>query len=170
MDLYKMHLCETCRALNAKIFSRFESLSAEDIVRQSHYLGGRYENLYLAPESFPEMPAILDVAIVQASRLLARPETELRIGWWLNLMRPGDVTCTHTHDDGDELLSGVYYIEVPPDSGKLVLMDGMQREEIQPREGMFVFFMPVTLHEVTRNESDRARLSVGFNIGPAPAP
>ncbi len=170
MDLYETHLCETCQALNAKLLSRIESLSAEDIVRQSHYLAGRYENLYLAPESLPEIRAILDVAVTHASRLLARPETELRIGWWLNRMRPGDVTCAHTHDDGDELLSGVYYIEVPPDSGKLVLTDGMQREAIQPREGMFVFFMPETLHEVTRNESDRARLSVGFNIGPVPAP
>ncbi|MBI3777474.1 MAG: 2OG-Fe(II) oxygenase [Gammaproteobacteria bacterium] len=143
-------------------------MPAEDIVRQSHYLGGRYENLYLAPESFPEISAILDVVIAQASCLLACPETELRIGWWLNLMRPGDATFAHTHDDGDELLSGVYYIEVPPDSGKLVLMNGQQCEEIQPREGMFVFFKPEVLHEVTRNESNRTRLSIGFNIGPVP--
>lgn len=49
-------------------------------------------------------------------------------------------------------------------------MDGIRREEIQPREGTFVFFMPDVLHEVTHNESNRVCLSIGFNIGPVPAP
>jgi hypothetical protein len=74
-----------------------------------------------------------------------------------------------TRDEDDEILSGVYYIDVPPDSGKLVLIDGVRREELQPRAGMYVFFAPETLHEVTCNESGRARISVGFNFGPATA-
>ncbi|MEK9134507.1 MAG: hypothetical protein AAB333_06565 [Pseudomonadota bacterium] len=82
-------------------------------------------------------------------------------------MHPGDVTFARTHDENDELLSGVYYIDVPPHSGKLMLIDGARREEVPSRSGLFVFFAPEMLHEVTRNESDRPRLSIGFNIGPA---
>ena len=51
-----------------------------------------------------------------------------------------------------------------------MLLDGIPREEIQPREGMFVFLAPELLPEVTRNESGRTRLSIGFNIGPVCAP
>ena len=89
-------------------------------------------------------------------------------------MAPGITTrgsqVSRTRDDADELLSGVYYIDVPPDSGNLVLMDGIRREEIQSREGMFVFFAPELLYEATRYESGRPRLSIGFNIGPVQAP
>ena len=108
---------------------------------------------------------ILDTAIMEAAEILGHPHPMLHFGWWLNLMKPGDVTYPHTHDDNDELLSGVYYIDAPRDSGRLVLLDAGRRQEISPRAGMFVFFAPDVLHEVTRNESDRPRLSVGFNIG-----
>ncbi len=53
-------------------------------------------------------------------------------------------------------------------STRLVLIDGARRAEIEPRAGRFVFFTPDVLHEVTRNESDRPRVSVGLNVGPVP--
>ena len=81
-------------------------------------------------------------------------------------MAPGDVTTAHTHDDDDELLSGVYYVRVPENSGKLVIHEAGRREEIEPEQGMFIFFSPQTLHEVTRNDSDEIRVSVAFNFGP----
>ncbi|MHB8728057.1 MAG: putative 2OG-Fe(II) oxygenase [Sulfuricaulis sp.] len=135
------------------------------IARRGHYLGGRYENIYVEKKSLPEIGAILDVATERAAEILGHPLAMLRIGWWLNVMQPGDVTHAHTHDDTDELLSGVYYIDAPRDSGRLVLFDAGRREEIEPIAGRFVFFAPDLLHEVTRNVSDRARLSMGFNIG-----
>jgi hypothetical protein len=109
---------------------------------------------------------ILDLATAQAAHILKRPKKDLRLGWWLNIMQPGDITWPHTHDAGDELLSGVYYIDVPPDSGKLLLTQDVQCLEIEPRAGRFVFFAPDVMHEVTRNESGCPRISVGFNVGP----
>jgi hypothetical protein len=168
--LYKIGECQDCDALNATLRARIELLPQKDIVRRHHYLGGRYENLYVAFESIPEIRVILDLATAQAAHILTRPKKDLRVGWWLNIMRPGDITFAHTHDEEDEILSGVYYIDVPPDSGKLVLIDGERREEILPHAGMFIFFAPEIPHEVTRNESGRPRISVGFNFGPATAP
>ena len=168
--LYKIGECQDCDALNATLRARIEFLPQSDIVRRHLYLGGRYENLYVAFESMPEIRVILDLAIAQAAHILNRPKKDLRMGWWLNIMRPGDITFAHAHDADDEILSGVYYIDVPPDSGKLVLIDGARREEVQPHAGMFIFFAPEILHEVTRNESGRPRISVGFNIGPSKAP
>lgn len=168
--MYKIGECQDCGALNATLRARIELLLQKDIVRRHHYLGGRYENLCVEFESIPEMHVILDLATAQAAHILNRPKIDLRVGWWLNIMRPGDITFAHTHDADDEILSGVYYIDVPPDSGKLVLIDGVRREEVRPHAGMFIFFAPEILHEVTRNESGRPRISVGFNIGPTTAP
>ncbi|MHB8622824.1 MAG: 2OG-Fe(II) oxygenase family protein [Sulfuricaulis sp.] len=131
----------------------------------SHYLGGRYENLYVSLDILPEMSTILEVAAIESSRILALHKTELQIGWWLNVMRPGDVTYPHTHDANEELLSGVYYIDAPFYSGSLILTQGPYREQIEPSAGMFVFFAPDLLHEVTQNRSDCPRLSIGLNIG-----
>jgi hypothetical protein len=168
--LYKVGECLDCDSLNATLRARIELLPESNIVRRHHYLGGRYENLYVAIESIPEIRVILDLATALAAHILNQPKNDLRVGWWLNIMRPGDITFAHTHDEDDELLSGVYYIDVPPDSGKLVLIDGAQREEVRPHAGVFIFFAPETLHEVTRNESGCLRISIGFNIGPATTP
>lgn len=165
--LYRIAECRDCEALNATLRARILCLLPGDIVRRHHYLGGRYENLYVTLESVPSLRVILDLATAQAAHILDRPKKNLRLGWWLNIMQPGDITFPHTHDAGDELLSGVYYIDVPTDSGKLVLTQGAQRLEIEPRAGRFVFFAPDVMHEVTRNESGRPRISVGFNVGPA---
>ncbi len=166
---YVIHECDACRALNADLSARIARLGQQDILRRNHYLGGRYENLYVSPEALPEIATVLDSARLAASLLLARAAETLRVGWWLNVMRPGDVTCAHTHDDADELLSGVYYIDVPPDSGRLVMHWDGRRQEIEPRAGRFVLFAPDVRHEVTRNDSNRARVSVGFNFGPVEA-
>lgn len=165
--LYRIAECRDCEALNATLRSRILLLLPGDIVRRHHYLGGRYENLYVMLERIPELRVILDLATAQAAHILKRPKKDLCLGWWLNIMQPGDITFPHTHDAGDELLSGVYYIDVPPASGKLVLTQGAQRLEIEPRVGRFVFFAPDLMHEVTCNESDRPRISVGFNVGTA---
>ena len=170
MTRYIIHECDACRALNASLSVRIARLGNQDILRRSHHLGGRYENLYVTPEALPGIATVLDSARLAASLFLARAAEALRIGWWLNVMRPGDMTYAHTHDDADELLSGVYYIDVPPNSGRLVMHRGERREEIEPRAGTFVLFAPDVLHEVTRNDSDRERISVGLNFGPAEAP
>lgn len=159
--------CQDCEALNTTLRARIESLTENDVFHRNHFLGGRYENLYVVLDAIPEMRVILDLATAQAADILNRPKKDLRLGWWLNIMQPGDCTYPHTHDDADELLSGVYYIVVPPRSGKLLLTKGAQRAEVEPRVGRFVYFKPDVLHEVTRNESGRPRISVGFNVGPA---
>jgi hypothetical protein len=94
--LYKIGECQDCDALNATLRARIELLPQSDVVRRHHYLGGRYENLYVAFESIPEIRVILDLATAQAAHILNRPKKNLRVGWWLNIMRPGDITFAHT--------------------------------------------------------------------------
>jgi hypothetical protein len=59
----------------------------------------------------------------------------------------------------------VYYVRVPENCGDLVLTRGVASTRIIPRQGMFVFFSPDVMHEVTENKSDETRLSIGMNFG-----
>jgi uncharacterized RmlC-like cupin family protein len=93
----------------------------------------------------------------------------LRSGFWLNVQGPGHATGAHTHDENDELLSGVYYVSVPAQSGELILLDGYREIRVAPAPGMFLFFPPSLPHRVETNRSQQERFSIAFNFGPAPA-
>ena len=121
-------------------------------LRRSHFLEGRYENLYVPRQRLPAIEPVLELAVRETRALLAT-ERPLRAGFWFNAMEPGQRTLPHTHDDDDELMSAVYYD--PP-------------ERFEPRAGCLVLFPPDLIHEVTVNRSDRLRLSIGINVGPAP--
>jgi hypothetical protein len=152
--------------LNQQILDAYARLGERDFTRRTHHVGGRYENLYLERERIPALAQVLDQATAFAANILALPATALRCGFWLNDMGPGQATSRHTHAELDELLSGVYYVAVPPDSGELVVFDRRMRTLVQPEPGMLVFFRPEVPHEVSVNRSSGHRLSVGMNFGP----
>ena len=149
-----------------RLVADYLRLRDTDACHGSHWFGGRYENRYIAPDDLPAVRPLLARARDLAAELLGRPAAELRVGYWFNEMRPGEETGPHSHDEDDELLSGVYYLCVPPASGDLLLGEGARPLRLRPREASFVFFPPELVHAVSRNESEALRLSVGLNIGP----
>jgi hypothetical protein len=152
-------------ALNDLLWSQFHAVFGTDKVRGTHLFEGRYENLYVDLADVPAVEPVLAAARRLAARRLDRPPGDLAVGFWFNYMQPGQVTLPHSHDDDDELLSGVYYVRVPADAGELVLhLDG-ERRSIEPQPGRFVFFSPRLVHEVEANRSGDARLSVAMNFG-----
>jgi hypothetical protein len=162
---FHVHSCQACAEGNAGLRERIARLPAEAVVRRSHLLNGRYENIYVDAQVFPGIETILEQARLFAARLLGVPGGRLRLGWWLNLMQPGDRTLLHTHDDGDELVSGVYYVHAPKASGALMIEEGGKRHVVEPRAGAFVCFRPDLPHEVSENLSGELRISIGFNAG-----
>ena len=171
IDLYASHRLYLGRiagaaALNRQILDAYRGLGEGDFSRRTHHFGGRYENLYLERQRIPALARVLEGATAYAAEILAMPVRDLRCGFWLNDMGPGQATSRHTHAELDELLSGVYYVEVPPDSGELVVFDRRMRTLVQPEPGMLVFFRPEVPHEVSVNRSGGHRLSVGMNFGP----
>jgi hypothetical protein len=157
-------------SVNAALAAAFRRLRDDPGTRKSHLLEGRYENIYVDMARLPEAGPVLAAARSCAATLLGRPPETLALGCWFNEMGPGQVTLSHRHDIHDELLSGVYYLEVPDASGDLVVIDEHSRTVVTPRPGLFVFFAPTALHEVTRNESAGVRLSLAMNFGPAAGP
>lgn len=155
-------------AINRQIMDAYLQLREQDLLRRSHFFGGRYENLYIERGRIPAIGRVLDQAEQYANILLKKPGEKLRSGFWINDMGPNETTTEHDHDDYDEMLSGVYYVQVPQDSGELVVVDKYSRTFVTPQAGMFVFFAPDVLHSVSVNRSGERRISIGMNFGPLP--
>jgi hypothetical protein len=149
--------------LNTALLDGFLNHQHDVNIKRSHLFNGRYENIYLTSEQIPELRDLLDEALGHASRLLGI--TDLQAGCWFNYMPPGAVTTVHSHDDDDELLSAVYYVSAPHNSGKLVIHENNKQHVITPQQGMFVFFAPDVVHEVNENMSGHDRLSIAINFG-----
>lgn len=165
MELYTRVFNQDCFDVNQTVLQKFESLSDDDFKEKTHLFNGRYENIYLDVNTIPELKVIVNAAMDNAANILNVEKEKLTSGFWLNAMGAGDATTAHTHDDDDELLSCVYYIKVPEKSGNLIIIDKGEKNILEPEEGMFVFFSPATLHEVSINESGQSRLSIAFNFG-----
>ncbi|MGD8934573.1 MAG: putative 2OG-Fe(II) oxygenase, partial [Gammaproteobacteria bacterium] len=149
--------------LNKALLDGFLRHQQDSNVKRSHLFNGRYENIYLTSTQIPELASLLEEACEHASSILGT--ADLQAGCWFNYMPPGAVTTVHSHDDYDELLSGVYYVSVPQNSGNLIIHQGNRQHVISPQEGMFVFFAPDAVHEVSENLSASGRLSIGINFG-----
>ena len=163
-EFHKVY-CPVCEELNYPLMQAFGNLVESDFKEKTHLFNGRYENLYLEVSKLPGLEMIVEEANKNAANILGCDVTDLQSGFWLNAMGPGHMTTAHTHDDGDEMLSGVYYVSVPEDSGQLVLTTENNLTKISPDEGYFIFFSPSLLHEVTENKSSGLRLSIAFNFG-----
>ena len=150
--------------INRQIIEAFNASRHDPDVKKTHFFGGRYENVYVGTDRVPQLRPVLDQALDYARQITG--VNELRAGFWFNAMPPGSDTTLHRHDDDDELLSAVYYISAPKDSGNLIIHEADQRHEITPAAGDFVFFGPDVPHEVSQNNSDNERLSIGINFGP----
>ena len=153
------------QSVNDAVCSQYRAVRDDPDLRRSHYFEGRYENIYVGEDRIPALKPVLQAARCGAADFLRRAGISLSIGFWINDMAPGHVTVPHRHDEDDELVSAVYYVRVPENSGDLLLTWGAASTRITPAPGMFVFFAPDVMHEVTENKSDETRLSIGMNFG-----
>lgn len=152
---------------NNFIFQQFLKHYQEKDINRTHYFNGRYENIYLNEQHIPELQPLMQQANEFAINILGNDsvnENKIRQGYWFNFMPPASTTTLHTHDDDDELLSCVYYVHVPKNSGNLIIHSD-KKIEIQPQSGDFIFFKPNMPHEVSKNNSTEYRLSIGINFG-----
>jgi hypothetical protein len=152
-------------AVNAPLVAAFRCLDETHFQRRTHFIAGRFENLYLRRDSLPGLGEILDFAQAQAARRLGKSVAELRSGFWLNAMSPGQSTSRHSHEENDEVLSGVYYVTAQADSGDILFHDPPFETRVTPQAGLLLLFAPELAHSVEPNTSDQLRLSIAFNFG-----
>lgn len=165
-SLYHQVNSASACALNGALLAGYQQLADSPEVRRSHYFAGRYENIYITPGQLPAYAELLEIARGHAAQILCVAPGKIKVGGWFNAMAGGQSTTLHSHDDDDEVLSGVYYVDVPANSGDLLLCPaGAEPVRIEPVPGNFVFFSPSLPHEVSENKSAALRLSVGMNFG-----
>ncbi len=152
-------------SLNQSLIAAFEREHHGPHSRQSHFELGRFENSYIDRSAIPEIEPLIAAAEQAAHTILMRQD--LKLGFWFNAMEPGQRTARHNHEEEDELLSGVYYLDTADECGDLLVHHAGGTERIAPVAGCFVFFSPKLAHEVEENRSGQRRLSVAFNFGPA---
>ncbi|NOX09406.1 MAG: hypothetical protein GXP22_07975 [Gammaproteobacteria bacterium] len=152
--------------INPVIIADYLSIRDDTAIKKTHLFDGRYENIYVPLDRIPTLKPVLLQVKHYAAEILNINIEQLKIGFWFNEMQPGHTTTLHRHDDDDELLSCAYYLQVPKQSGQLILEDGKNQQKITPIEGNAIFFSPSLPHAVSENRSDKMRLSIGINIGP----
>ncbi len=99
---------------------------------------------------------------------------------WANTHGKGGTNHLHKHPNN--LLSGVYYVQVPPGSGDIVFVDPRPqsgiiipavrertpfnsfKQRITPEAGKLLMFHSWFEHEVEPNKSEVERVSIAFNI------
>jgi len=105
---------------------------------------------------------------------------EMYLHYWVNYNKPGDSNYRHHHTDNAVFLSGVYYLKVPEDSGRIIFYDPRVRSlgamsdnkyyvyepevSVQAQPGMVVYFPSWLEHGVEPNESNEDRISIAFNL------
>ena len=91
---------------------------------------------------------------------------------WANVNRKNNFNYSHIHSG---ILSGVFYLHVPKNSGSLIFLPPAVRSDshlirsdnykITPKFLSCIFFPPWLEHFVEPNLSDDFRISISFNIG-----
>ncbi len=151
------------------------------------------EDRFVTLEQVPTYQTILELFLRQCVEIIEGLQWdvaghELGISeFWVHLTEPGELTQAHRH--APSLLSGVYYVDVPPGCGNIVFIDdyphgfyepkvkagkqnylGWRDLEFEAKEGGMIIFPGWMNHKVKRNRSDRRRLSLSFNASLARSP
>ncbi len=179
--IWKMQLArDTYEPINANIKTKLAALAQ---TTPGLAPGGKLQTdqtLHHLPE-FQELKGIINTAATGVLDFLKIVYASLELtGCWANISPPGDGHRPHTHPNN--YLSGVYYVQTQGGANTISFDDPRpQTNIISPitseitdenagqihittREGLLVLFPSWLQHQVPRNKSQRARISVAFNI------
>ena len=179
--VWKMQLSrDTYEPINAKIESKLMELAQATPELSTNGKLQTDQTLHHLPE-FQDLNNIINGAATGVLDFLKIVYESLELtGCWANISPPGDGHRPHTHPNN--YLSGVYYIQTPEGANTISFDDPRpQTNIISPatseitdenagqihvttREGLLVLFPSWLQHQVPRNKSQKARISIAFNI------
>ena len=110
-----------------------------------------------------------------------KPIEYLDAWYWVNINGPGHFNRRHSHDPHHgTFLSGVFYVKVPEDSGRICFHDPRPHISTAPdmkyynngdnawcletEPNVLLIFPPWLEHSVEVNESSENRISIAFNL------
>src|SRR5579859_992650 len=126
---------------------------------------------------FTELHAAIRACCDFALRQMGMAEPAYRLESWVNIHDRGGFNFLHMHDGC--LLSGVFYLQVPPGSGCLTFRDprpgvigspfkggganGHSDVQLNPEAGLAVLFPNWLDHYVEPHDNDSPRIALSFN-------
>jgi len=139
---------------------------------------GNHE-LHREPLVEPLCTRILEIADVMIEQQSWIVDDRAISGMWANLDSPGDVHLPHTHSNN--MISGVFYLDAENTSSiefwdprpAAHVIHPRAREytranskvwAVAPKNNSLIMFPSWLMHYVKKNETDRVRLSMAFNI------
>ena len=181
---------EAFEAINEALRREFDAVDWDALAAEaSRRFGADHtysEDRFVALEQAPTMGVVLEQFIDACRRIIEGLKWDVSgkelvlTSFWAHPTWPGERTDAHRHIPA--LLSGVYYVDVPPESGNIVFIDdnphaayqpplfpgaenylGGRSLEIDAKEGTMLIFPSWLDHKVLRNRSDRRRMSLSFN-------
>lgn len=190
----KLYRAEVAGIDNASLLKSCRAIASADKAGQRWCRENKYQG-YTSYSSLNDLPkrdpnfAALKQALDKHAMAFAR-ELHLDLGGqrlkldsiWINVLDPGGVHTSHIHPQS--VLSGTYYVDVPPGASALKLEDPRhasmmaappRAEDAPESERTFIYVRPAageTLmwesfirHEVPMNTAKKARVSVSYNYG-----
>jgi uncharacterized protein (TIGR02466 family) len=194
-DLFVTRLYEaeiSDEALLADLAHSIRSLAADDVAGQKWSREKTYKG-YTSYASLNDLPK-RDPAFADLAKLLTRHAVKFSAecafdldrksrldSLWVNLLKSGGQHSGHIHPHS--IISGTFYVEVPPGSGAirfedprlpLMMAAPTRREdapeehrtfiEVQPRPGLLLMWESWLRHEVLPGKGAGERLSISFNF------
>jgi uncharacterized protein (TIGR02466 family) len=143
--------------------------------------GWNSENMaVLELPEFAELRQAVRLGCAAALAEMGQGEPPFRLQSWINLHDRGGFNFLHLHEGS--LLSGSFYLRVPPGSGELVFRDpragvihgfvkgaipnGYADVHLAPSPGLLVLFPCWLEHYVEPHASDEPRITIAFNANP----
>lgn len=167
--------------LNPQLLALIYQLKEQDTGHTaSNVLGWHSQVNLFTLEAFQSFKAHIDQAIQQAAATLGYGDIPIRAAnCWANVNPK--YASNKIHDHANCLLSGVYYVQTPPESGNIMFYDPrVARTFYKPNTsnytaytadaiahaaeaGLLLIFPSWLKHGVEPNLSDQERVSISFN-------
>ena len=134
----------------------------------------------LEQAEFAPLREAVRAACAEALREMGQGGRAFYLQSWINLHDRGGFNFLHMHEAS--LLSGSFYLQVPPGSGEFVFRDprpgvlhgyvkggvpnGHADVHLRPSDGLLVLFPCWMEHYVEPHDGDEPRITVAFNANP----
>jgi uncharacterized protein (TIGR02466 family) len=126
---------------------------------------------------FDELHGAIRACCLYALQQMGRGDRRFGLESWINIHDRGGFNFLHMHDGA--VLSGVFYLQAPPGSGRLVFRDprsgpinapfkgaganAHNEVQLQPEAGLVALFPNWLEHYVEPHQNDLPRIAISFN-------
>ena len=154
--------------------------SVKNTVSRSNYGGWQSNTFKIVPKNFVDLFEKVNINIKEIEKNLSLSKKLQLHNLWYNVNGLGSFNRPHGHPGC--VISGVYYVSIPKNSGSIVFLnkdlDTFYRESIknyneynsstwtiEPKENQCVLFPSYLQHYVEPNLNKKERISISFNYG-----